>query len=239
MRTVLLAAFVLFAAPATHGQAASDPTGHWEGTIQTQGIEIPMEMDLSKNASGQFTGTYGQPSQKLKGFPMVSVTVDGAAIAFTLPASGGVTFKGTILADGQSMSGEVSGSFGTAPFSVARTGDAHVYAPPTSAPIPKTMEGTWNGTLDVDGGLRVVVKLSNHADGTSTGMLISVDQGELELPVAIDQKASHLTLDVKSVSSSYSADLNAAGTELVGTYTTAQGLALPLTLRRAALERQK
>jgi hypothetical protein len=54
----------------------------------------------------------------------------------------------------------------------------------------------------------------------------------VEIPVAVTQKASNVTIEVATVSASYSAVLN-AGNELVGTWT--QGpVSLPLTFKRAA-----
>jgi hypothetical protein len=75
--------------------------------------------------------------------------------------------------------------------------------------------------------------MSNQPDGTSTGSLASLDE-EIEVPVAITQKAASLTLDVKAIGSSYSGVLDQARTELVGTYTTQSGVALSLTFRRSA-----
>ena len=73
----------------------------------------------------------------------------------------------------------------------------------------------------------------NQPDGTATGAIVNIDQGGLTLPVAIAQQGANLTLELKAVGGSYSGALNAAGTELVGTYT--QGpRAVPLTFRRAA-----
>jgi hypothetical protein len=57
--------------------------------------------------------------------------------------------------------------------------------------------------------------------------------GDLGASVAIIQKAANLTLEVKVTGGSCVGALNAAGTELVGTYTT-QGVSLPLTFRRAS-----
>src|SRR4029077_14198705 len=118
------------------------------------------------------------------------------------------------------------------PFVMRRAGDARIAPPPVSAPIGKAFEGTWNGTLDVDGWLEVVLEMSNHPDGTSTGAFVSVREG-LKLPVVLTQQASRLTVNVPMVGWSYTATIDAAGTELSGTYTTAKGHTIPLNLRRA------
>jgi hypothetical protein len=235
-RTLLVATLFLLFVSSGRAQSAADPSGHWEGTISAPFGEVRFEVDLARNAKGELAGTFGQPAQKLKGLPLANVAVLGKAVTFELKATaGGGTFQGDLLADGKSMSGTFIAQAGSVPFSLARTGDARIDALPKSAAIGKQMEGIWNGTLVVDGGqLRLVLKMANQLDGTSTGSIVSIDQGGIELPVAIIQKAADLTLDLKAVGGSYSGTLNPAGTELVGTYTAAQGVALPLTFRRAA-----
>ena len=52
------------------------------------------------------------------------------------------------------------------------------------------------------------MKLSNKADGTATGALISVDQGGVEIPIAaVVQKDAHLQLVVPAVIGNYEGDL--------------------------------
>lgn len=220
-RTLLFAASLML----MHAQS-----GHWEGTISAPFGEVPIVIDLAKNANGQMAGTFSQPTQKVKGLPISTVTI--AEKAVTLELSGG-TLEGVVLDDGKTISGEFAprGRVETVPFSLTRKGDAQIEAPPKSALIGKEMEGVWKGALAIDGGeYQVVLKMSNQPDGTSAGVMISVNEG-LELPVAIVQKGASLNLDVKVTGGSYSGVLNAAGTELAGTYTT-RGVTLPLTLRR-------
>src|SRR5437867_1951522 len=94
--------------------------------------------------------------------------------------------------------------------------------------------GHWEGTVSAAsyGDLPLEIDLTNNADGTSTGHIISVDEGGLDLPVALVQNGANLVIDVPMVGSSYSGALNAAGTELIGTYKTGQGVELPLTFKR-------
>ena len=81
--------------------------------------------------------------------------------------------------------------------------------------------------------MRLVLKMANQPDGTATGTIVSLDGSGVEIPIAMTQKASNVTIDVASVGASYVGVLNAAGTELAGTWT--QGPAtLPLTFKRAA-----
>jgi hypothetical protein len=215
------------------GQTVVDPSGHWQGTIVVQSMSLLLEIDFAKDKKGALIGTVSMPGQKLLGAPLSDITVDGQTLAFALPVTGSrVTASVDVAA--KTMSAQIeSRTAGNIAVTLARTGEARIDAPPKSAAISKNVEGTWNGTLEVDGGRRVLLTLSNHPDGTSTGSLVSLDEGRLEMPVAIAQTGANLTLTIKMVDGRYTGAVNSAGTELVGVYTTAQGYDLPLTLKRA------
>jgi hypothetical protein len=105
---------------------------------------------------------------------------------------------------------------------------------PKNPPIGKELEGVWNGTLESgEKKLRLILKMANQPGGTAAGTIVSPDGSGVEIPVAIKQQASNLTIDVPSVGISYAAVLNAAGTELAGTWEQAGG-SQQLTLHRAA-----
>jgi hypothetical protein len=158
------------------------------------------------------------------------VAVAGKSISFH--ARRDQTMSGDLSEDGKSISGTYALEGVTLPFLLTRTGDARMEPPVRSASIGREFEGTWNGTLDVDGGLRLMLKMSNHSDGTATGSIVNVDQGGLEIPVAIAQQGTTVTLTSTVVAGSFSGALNAGGTELAGAWT--QGPAsLPLTFRLA------
>jgi uncharacterized protein len=90
----------------------------------------------------------------------------------------------------------------------------------------------WEGALDVQGNiLRLVLKLTNHSGG-ATGVLVSLDQGGAEIPIAsITQALSHLALAVTLINGNCAGDLKDG--QIVGTWT--QGPAsLPLVFKRPA-----
>lgn len=223
----------LLAVPGTARAQAVDPSGHWEGAITIPGGEIPFQVDLSKNAQGKLVATYSRPENGLRGLPMANASLDGRAIAFELTVDGGVKFQGILYADGKTISGDVTAAIGNAPFNLTRTGDAQLAAAPKSAPIDKGLEGRWLGTLALpDKNLRLVLRLSNEADGTSSASITSVDQGGIELPLGVTQKANILTLNTPAIGGDfYTGALNAAG-ELAGTFTQGQVTA-PITFVRA------
>ena len=131
------------------------------------------------------------------------------------------------------MAGETTLSGYVLPFTMMRTGAAEIAPPVTSAPIGKELEGHWNGTLDVNGTtMHFVLKLANQPDGTATATLLSMDEGELALPVVVTQKASSVALANNIIKSNFAGTLNPEQTELTGTFT--QGAAaLPMVFRRA------
>jgi hypothetical protein len=241
MRTVcrlFLAASLLLVPPASLlAQTTVDPSGHWTGAIHVPPFngassrEIGIDIDLVKNPDGALAGTFGQPAENVKGVPLGKITVEGASVSFELRASaGGGAFRGTVA--GASMSGEFVTAEGgyTIPFSLVRTGDAKIEPTPKSAPIGRELEGTWTGALEFDGKReRLVLKMANQPDGTAAGTILDLDGSNVEIPVAMTQKGSNVTIEIATVGGAFAAVLN--GNELAGTWT--QGaFSLPLTMKR-------
>jgi hypothetical protein len=224
--TLLVSSGVAFA------QTPAGPSGHWEGAIQVPGQELKIEIDLS-GAGEKWEGVIAIPAQGLKGFPLAAIAIQGDAVSFAMKGvPGDPQFKGTLSKDGKALSGDFLQGGGTVPFSLARTGDAKIERPPKSTPITKDLEGSWEGALDVKGTtLRLVFKLSNQADGTATGTIVSLDQGGAEIPIAsVVQNGAHLKLFVPAVVGNYDGDLKDG--QLAGTWT--QGpQTWPLVLKRA------
>lgn len=231
-RTLVITLLLVSSSAFARAQSAADPSGHWEGAIQVPGMDLPFQIDVAKNSRGELSGTMSSPAQNLKGLPLLKVVVDGTWITFS--PRDDRTFKGELLPDGKSMSGEVTGQEGSVPFSLIRTGDARIEAPVKSAPIGKELEGTWNATL-VDNGsaLRLVLTMANEADGTASGRIVNLNEGGLIIPISITQQGSSVMLATAVTPISFSGALNAEGTELAGTIR--QGtIEVPLLFRRAA-----
>ena len=233
-RSLVVASLLLPPASSLHAQTAADPSGHWETTLKIPNMEIKAEVDLARNGKGEFAGTFSQPEQGVKGLPLSTVAVDGRSVRFVV--KGGpepATFDGSLSDDGKSIAGKVTQAGQSIPFTLTRTGDARIAAVPKSAAIGKELEGTWNGALDVNGmQMRLIVKMANQADGTSAGTVASPDGSGMEIPIAITHKAPNVSLDVPSVGASFAGALNAAGTEIAGTWKQQQ-MSMPLTLKRA------
>lgn len=230
VRTAIIGAVVLLVSSAAYSQSA-DPSGHWAGSVNMPTTQTGIEVDFARSASGQFSGTMSVPSQKLTRLPLSKVDVNGASIAFE--ARTDQRFLATLSADGNTMSGAYAIEDYLFAFTMTRMGNARIDAPPTSAPIGKALEGTWNGTFAANGTrMRVVLTLANHANGTSTGSVINLDEGSLTIPIAtIAQKGRGVTLRFEVLQGSYAATLNADDTELTGTWTES-GMTVPMTFTR-------
>ena len=233
LRPLILAIGAMSSVVMLSAQTTPDPTGHWEGAITgPSGEEFRVAFDLGRNPDGKLKGTFSNTDQKVNGLPLSAVGLQGAVVTIDLRTTGGGIFQADLAADNQSMSGVFASQFGPAPFKVSRKGDAHFDPPPRNPAIGKDFEGTWTGSLDVDTGFRVVLKLANQTDGSSSAVMTSVDEGGLEIPAAARQEGTKLTLTLPMLGSTFTGDISTAGSELVGIYTTPKGLALPLTLRK-------
>jgi hypothetical protein len=213
-------------------QTAADPSGHWEGSFQTAEISGVFEIDLQKTSNGNYIGTVTIPAENVKGLPLSKVHVDGERVTFSARDDQPTTVR--ISDDGKTMSGDMTAQGYRLPVSLTRTGDAKIEAPVTSAAVASQFEGTWNGTITSEGKqVRLVLSLTNQPGGRAVGSIVNLDQGNLTIPVsAITQTASEIAIELKSIAVSYSASLNADGTELAGTFT--QGTkSAPLTFQRA------
>jgi hypothetical protein len=207
------------------------PNGHWDGVVHGP-TDVVIAVDLTADADGRLAGTLDNVAQGIRFLPLSNVAVDGTAITFEIEGSHGGTFRGTL--SGSSMKGTFSMQDAELPFELTRTGEAKVESVVKSAaaskePASKELEGKWNGTLDVDGTTRRVgLILTNNADGTASGRVISSDGTEIPITL-IAQKGASVTLDVERIGGTYAGALQ--GTEIAGTWT--QGtFSAPLTFRR-------
>jgi hypothetical protein len=223
-------AVVSFAARPASAQEQPKMAGHWKGTIQPPGLDV--EIDLATKGGSAWYGTITIPAQGAKGVPLANLSVKTDALTFTIKgAPGDPGYTGTLAADGKTINGTFSQGGGSVPLVLTRTGDATFAVAAPSTPITKDVEGKWEGALDVQGKvLHLVLTLGSDA-GRGTGTLVSVDQNNLEIPIAtVTQKGTHLNLIVSMISGTWDGELKNG--ELTGTW--AQGpLLLPLVFKRA------
>jgi hypothetical protein len=226
-RIGLVTIFALTLARPSLAQAA-DPSGHWEGALVLPTNELPFQIDLGPNTEGALAGTISIPLQQIKGLPLSTVRLDGKTVTFSIVGNGGGTFTGVIA--GTTIEGDFSGAQGSTTFQLKRTGDARLDGPLKGPALPAALEGSWMGILRAEGRemhIRLIMK--NGADGRSLAHAISLDEGGLDLPVAIsDASPATLLFTVPITGMTYSGTVKGDRGEIEGTYEQ-RGLKLPLT----------
>ena len=212
-----------------------DPSGHWEGAVQIPDMELRIEIDLVQNRAGELTGTFGQPADGLKGFPLSMVTIAGRTVRLLLKAGEQpAAFEGAIAADGKTLSGMVQQGQYSVPFALTRTGEARVVETPPSAAVGNEFEGQWDAERSADGRTqRITLTIANHADGRATGDAFSPDGSGVHVPIAFEQHGTSLTVRIPQIGAAFAGTLSPDGTMLSGTWSQ-QGRSLPVTFRRAA-----
>jgi hypothetical protein len=227
---VLVTALLALPAPGLGGQPAAGPSGHWEGKIQIPEHEMPVTVDLAKNAGGAWIGSLSIPTSSSIDVPLSAIDVQGDAVKFTTNLPEKTSFDGKVSSDGGTLSGTVSNIDGSVAFQLARRGEASVKVPPPSTALPQAFEGTWEGTVDSQGKVRHVgLKLWAGADGIAMGTLIAIDQGK-EIPLTtISARDGRLDLEARSISGAYHGTL--ANGEIAGEWTEGT-VHLPLTFHR-------
>jgi len=213
-------------------QSAAGAAGHWEGAIETPGQKLDIMVDLAGHQDGTWEGTITIPAQNVKGFALSSLSVNGNAVTFAMKGvPGDPLFKGTVSGDPRSMSGDFNQGGMTFPFTLAWKGEPKIEATPKSTPISKDLEGSWEGSLDVQGAtLRLVVDLTNQG-GIGSGTLTSLDQGGGKIPIAqVSQTDATIQLLVTVIGASYEGKL--ANGQIEGTWSQS-GRQFPLVFKRA------
>lgn len=231
---VLCAAGLL---PAWAQQAPQEgPRGHWSGSVEVPSMSLAMELDLDKAANG-WIGSVSIPAQNATGIPLEGIAFANGKWTFHIKGGpGDPTFAATLAADGKSMAGDFTQGGGSFPFKFTRTGDPKIEESKPSPALSPEFVGNWEGVLEGPG-LHLVLKMANE-DGHAKGVLISLDQGGVEIPATtIDQRGSKLTLSANMVGGQYEAEINKEGTEISGVWTQG-GNGLPLKLKKAAQDKK-
>lgn len=216
-------------------QPASNASGHWEGTLQAPNQQIGITVDLAKNDTGLWTGSLSIPQANALDIPIEKISVEEPAVHFVVSGfPGSPLFEGKLSDDGGSLAGTATARDAPIPFQLKRTGNANVKLPPPASALSKDFEGAWEGTLDAGGTqLRLVLNLKPAADGTATGTLTSVDQGNQQIPVTtVSISDKQLKLEVRAVAGTFVGTLEASG-EIAGNWTQGPN-SLPLTFKRAS-----
>jgi hypothetical protein len=234
-RTFMVAPILITATVVGAGadEPAPSAEGHWAGSIQVPGQALAIEVDLAQKAADSWQGTITIPAQNVKSLPLSAIVVRDDTVSFVMKGvPGDPTFNGKVTNAPRTLSGQFTQAGTTLPFALTWKGPAKFEAPPKGTRISGEFEGTWQGTLDANGTmLRLLLKLSN-GDDAATGILVSLDQGSVEIPITrVLQEGARLELLVSTIGASYLGELKEG--QIAGTWTQGQA-ALPLILKRAA-----
>ena len=233
MKTVFrcLLACGSLALAATIAVAQTDPSGHWEGTLDAPNGPTRLALDLAKNAKGVWVASLGVPERQVTGLRVTDLSVAGNEVRFAAPdLPGSPTFELT-LADGKLKGALLVPALSLA-LEMQRTGDARVEIEPPSPAVSKELEGDWEGTISVPNGQSrpVIIHFKNLPDQTVEATIESPTQGVQGVPLkGVVQKGAVVEFAVLAAGGSYKGTLNKEGTEITGEWTQRSGAA-PFTL---------
>jgi hypothetical protein len=202
-------------------------TGHWKGAVRSPGQQFPFEIDIPPGDANTAGGTLHSSGSS---FPM-KIEVNERAIKFYGRTD--QAFTGELAMDGQSIAGEVSLSGYLLPFELTRTGDAVPQARLESPSIPGALEGRWDGLIELGGRhLRFQLKLRNERDGKAAGEWISLDEGNMEVPVAITTNDTAVTFELRGLAAMFQGNFDSKAKTISGTYHEG-GISVPVVFRLA------
>lgn len=229
-RFVLTAALCLSSGRLAQAETAA-PTGHFDGAIHAPFGDISVAIDLAVE-NGRLLGRFSNPSEQIHGLPFAAVVVDGSSIELKLKTgSEAQTFRGTLSADGRSISGKFLVSVYGVPFDLTRSGDARFDAPPTSPAIAQAFAGVWRGELAMpEASLPIVLTLTNRDQQTAVGTWGSDEA--VQIPVTIGIDGSRVTIASPVTRGRFTGTIDSDGMRLVGTFSEG-ALELPLTLQKS------
>lgn len=212
--------------------------GHWEGDITLPQTALVIRVDLAET-NHTYSGTIDIPVQNLRGFTLGSLRADNRVIAFTMPRiPGDPTFEGQLAPGGKRITGQFRQGGQKYPFQLV--------SKPIPAPLPGQtpakgvpgigVAGSWQASLSVSPGieLRLLLELTNSAQGTVEGLMTSLDQGNARIPCTATTNApNRVQLRLPTVGSSFTGEISPDGSELQGQWRQAAS-SLPLAFKRLA-----
>ena len=209
--------------------AAKGMQGSWEGVLKvTPQIELRITLEVTKAKDGSLSGKWGSPDEGIKDLPLGSIASKDGVVKFA--TKHGVSYQGKLNRAETEVVGEWTQGGKAYPLTFKRFDPSKVVA----APIPKELEGIWEGKLKVNGGieLRLVLKVEKGKDGVLKAVLASPDQGANNIPIsAIGLKDKVLTFESKLIGAKFTGKRNADATAFEGQFEQS-GLKMPLTLKK-------
>ena len=220
--------------------AQTSVAGDWTGTLDAGGTTMHVAWHVVAGADGTLTSTLDNIDENVYGIKVKSTTVKGSDVALSvddnIQANGQDlhlvgSFAGTLSADGNELGGTWTQSEPQ-----QQEIQVHFVHSPQAAPAASaspSIAGDWAGTLSAGGAeLRLILHIKAAPDGGLSATLDSVDQGANGIPVnSVTLKDGKLSLDVEAVHGTYEGTVNQDSSEIAGTWS--QGQPLALNFKRA------
>lgn len=222
-------AFVCLASVAADGAPAGAQTvrarasldaleGDWSGTLKVQETTLRLALHVLRDEKGALHATLDSPDQGVYGTTASRIFHSGATVSFEV-ASVGVSYQGKLSGDRKYITGIwQQGGQGFALVFHRQTAGAATRIP---ADAISPVEGTWQGEVAENYvHHRLQLHISHDDRARLTASLDSLDQGVSGLSAAnvVEQRGA-LHLEIPVASGTYDGKLNAAGNELMGTWT--------------------
>lgn len=205
--------------------------GNWEGVLKvTPQIELRITLDLKEGKDGKLSGNWASPDETLKNLPFDMLAFKNGELAFGAKFTD-ASYQGTLNKAGTEIAGTWTQRGKNYPMTFKRFDPAKVAA---SAPVPKELEGIWEGKIAIAGGieLRLVLKVEKGKDGVLKAYLVSPDQSPIGIPIgSIALKDAELSFESKRIGAKYTGKRNKAGTAFEGNFMQS-GTKLPLVLKK-------
>ncbi len=216
-------------AQGTKAATSEGVAGNWQGVLKaTPQIELRITLEIAKEKDGSLSGTWGSPDEAITKQSLASIALKDGFLTFT--TKHGVTYKGKRNPTGSEVVGEWTQRGKSYPITFQRFDPSKVVV----VPIPKELEGIWEGKIKVAGGieLRLALKVEKGKDGALKAVLASPDQGVNNIPIsAIGLKDGSLSFSSKIIGANFAGKRNKDGAAFEGQFEQG-GLRLPLTLKK-------
>ncbi len=209
----LMMGFVL--ASAAHAQ---DAAGSWHGAIHLPSGDHRLAVEIT-GKPGAYAGTVLSPEVNDRAAPLNTVKVEDGKLSFTLDSIK-ATFTGRWDAASSSWIGAWSQGQDY-PVTLAK-------GPLEPRPAVAGLDGTWEGTVTLPGGLKLRIVLHIHTSASGTIVLMdSPDQMAMGIPIPVlTRDGQKVAFQIPITRASYEGILDGAGKAIKGTWT--QGAAIPL-----------
>ena len=196
--------------------AQTSPAGHWEGVFDTDGRDIGLSLDLTRNDKAEWIASMGSPPQNVTGLVVKDLAVNGNSVKF-MAVELQMAKLDLTLADGK-LAGTITGPRDSLPIEFKRTGEAHVQLPAASPAVSKDLEGDWVGTLKTPGPeLQIAVHFKNQPDNTVLATIDIAAQNAMGMPINdVKQTGDKVEFGLKIAHASFQGTLSKDRGELSG-----------------------